>query len=223
MSSNPPHLTYAPIAGRAELTRLIAAAGGIAITESADMADFGSPAITETGESKKNYWSPSGMPLLKHDDLKMSQSCAIEAYMASVAPLYKDLTPQQRGVDMMFMNIKEEILQNCAKAIFTTQKTDMDAAIADINTLYDKWFGIFEEKIPNEGYIQGLEYPTPADLAVLNITIGFMPFGAAKKLAGYDFGKWKKVTALCYRVNAYENVAAYLKDSKYTTANPFGM
>lgn len=218
-----PHLTYAPIAGRAELSRLIAATSGLTITESADMNDFGKPEIIATGESKKNYYSPSGMPLLKHDELKISQSGAIEAYLASIAPLYKDLTPQQRAIDMMFMNIKEEILANCAKAIFTTQKTSKDTAIGDINALFDKWFGIFEEKIPNEGYIQGLEYPTPADLAVLNVTIGFMPFGAAKKLAGYDFAKWSKVTALCDRVKAYENVASYLKDSKYTAANPFGM
>ena len=66
-----PHLIYAPIAGRAELARLIAAAGGISIsitiTESVNMANLGKPDLQETGESKKNYMSPSGMPLLQHD------------------------------------------------------------------------------------------------------------------------------------------------------------
>lgn len=223
MASNHPHLIYAPMAGRAELTRLIAAAGGVTITESANAANFGKPDILETGESKKNFMSPSGMPLLQHDDLKISQSGAIEAYMTSIAPRYKDLTPQQRAVDMMFMGIKEEILFNCAKAIFTTQKADKDAAIADVCTLFDKWGDVFEDQIPAEGFIQGLPYPTPADLALLNITIAYMPFGSARKLADYDFGKWKKVMALCERVKADENVKKYLDTAMYTEANPFGM
>eukprot|EP00984_Skeletonema_dohrnii_P014578 scaffold6143_cov147-Skeletonema_dohrnii-CCMP3373.AAC.11 len=219
-----PHLIYAPIAGRAELARLIAAAGGITITESVNMANFGSTDLQETGESKKNYMSPSGMPLLQHGDLKISQSGAIEAYMASIAPRYKDLTPQQRAVDMMFMGIKEEILQNCAKAIFTTQKADKNKAIEDVCALFDKWGAVFEDQIPAEGFIHGLPYPTPADLALLNITTaGYMPFGSARKLAQYDFGKWEKVTALCDRVKADENVNKYLSESENTEANPFGM
>lgn len=223
MTSNSPHLIYLPIAGRAELTRLIAAVGGITITESANAANLGKPDLLETGESKKNYMSPKGMPLLQHGDLKISQSGAIEAYVASIAPLYKDLTPQQRAVDMMFMGIKEEILANCAKAIFTTQKEDKDKAIADVCTLFDTWGAVFEDQIPAEGFIQGLPYPTPADLALLNITISYMPIGSARKLAQYDFGKWKKVMALCERVKADEHVKEYLSASKYTVANPWGM
>ena len=223
-SNNNPRLIYAPIAGRAELTRLIAAAGGLTITESSpDFANMGTPVITETGESKWNYMSPSGMPLLHHGDLKISQSGAIEAYIASIAPRYNDLTPQQRAVDMMFMGIKEEILHNCAKAVFTTQQADKAKAIADITSLFDRWFEVFEDQIPTEGFIQGLPYPTPADLALLNITIAYMPMGCARKLAEYDFGKWKKVTELCARVKNDENVRNYLNESKYTEANPMGM
>lgn len=194
------------------------------MTESADMANLTKPEIQETGESKKNYMSPSGMPLLSHGDLKISQSGAIEAYIASISPRYKDLTPQQRAVDMMFIGIKEELLVNCAKAVFTTQKTDKDKAKQEVITLLDMWFAIFEEKVPNDGFVQGLLFPTAADLAVLNVTTAFMPFGAATKLAGeYDFGKWKKVKALCDRTAAESAVADYLKNSTYTEANPFGL
>eukprot|EP00573_Skeletonema_grethae_P001870 CAMPEP_0201686718 /NCGR_PEP_ID=MMETSP0578-20130828/1058_1 /ASSEMBLY_ACC=CAM_ASM_000663 /TAXON_ID=267565 /ORGANISM="Skeletonema grethea, Strain CCMP 1804" /LENGTH=223 /DNA_ID=CAMNT_0048170807 /DNA_START=81 /DNA_END=752 /DNA_ORIENTATION=- len=223
MASEKPYLIYAPIAGRAELARLIAAAGGITITESANMANFGSQDIKETGESKKNYMSPSGMPLLQHGDLKISQSGAIEAYLASIAPRYKDLTAQQRAVDMMFMGIKEELLQNCAKAIFTTQAEDKNKAVKDVRALFDKWFGVIEDQLPAEGFIHGLSYPTPADLALLNITIAALPFGSAAKLAQYDFRKWKKVTTLCDKVKADENVAEYLSGSTHTDANPFGV
>lgn len=106
-------MTYAwPIAGRAELARLIAAAGGLTLHESAEL-----PA----GESKSEYLSPSGTPLLKHGDLKMSQSGAIEAYLASIAPNFSGLTPQQRAIDGMYAGIKEEMNSNCAKALFTTK------------------------------------------------------------------------------------------------------
>ncbi len=222
-NDNHPHLIYAPIAGRAELTRLIAAAGGITITESANITNLGKPNIQETGESKTNYMSPSGMPLLQHGDLKISQSGAIEAYIASIAPRYKDLTPQQRAVNVMFMSIKEEINQNCGRAIFTTKKADKSKAIADVCTLLDKWGAVFEDQIPTEGFIQGLPYPTPADLALLDITTSYMPIGSARKLAQYDFGKWKKVMALCDRVKADDNVKKYLNGSTYTDANPWGM
>lgn len=217
-----PQLIYAPIAGRAELIRLIAAAGECEITELSNMANFGQPTIKETGESKTDYVSPSGMPLLNHGELKMSQSGPIETYIASIAPKYKDLTVQQRAIDNMYQGVKEEILLNCAKAIFTTQKTDKDKAKQDIIDLFDKWFAIFEAKVPSDGFIQGLDFPTPADLAVLNITVAFMPFGAAKKLAEYDFGKWPKVQALCDRAAADSGVAKYLESSTYTTANPMG-
>uniref|UniRef100_A0A7S1W3E7 Glutathione S-transferase n=1 Tax=Alexandrium catenella TaxID=2925 RepID=A0A7S1W3E7_ALECA len=219
---DPPQLIYAPIAGRAELIRLIAAAGNLPINELSNMANFGKPSISETGESKRDYTSPSGMPLLSHGGLKMSQSGPIETYVAAIAPRYRDLTVQQRAVDNMYQGIKEEILLSCAKAIFTTRKTDEGQAKKDVAELLDKWFTIFEERVPATGFIQGLGFPTPADLALLNIAVGFMPFGAAKKLADYDLDKWAKVKALCDRCAADPGVAAYLKSSEYTAANPFG-
>merc|ERR1712217_950286 len=144
--------------------------GGVQITESADMANLGKTEIAETGESKRNYLSPSGMPLLSHGDLKLSQSGAIEGYLASIAPRYKGLTPQQRAVDQMYCGIKEELLFNCAKAVFTTRKTAEAQAKQDVTALLEKWFPIFEEQLPDSGFILGLPFPTPADLVFINIT-----------------------------------------------------
>mmetsp|Transcript_71446 Transcript_71446/g.127465 ORF Transcript_71446/g.127465 Transcript_71446/m.127465 type:complete len:228 (+) Transcript_71446:1-684(+) len=223
----PIQLVYAPIAGRGELARMIIATGEIeGATELCEMANFGTPELN-TGESKKEYVSPSGMPLLSHGDLKMSQSGAIESYLASIAPRYSGLTAQQRGIDMMYSGIKEELLFNCAKAIFTTKKTDEEQAKKDVNALFDKWFAIFEEKVPDSGFIQGLDFPTVADLALLNITTGFMPFGAASKLVGgYDFGKFPKVKALCDRTAADEKLASFLSGGHAIKCqkdqNPFG-
>jgi hypothetical protein len=224
--SNAPHLIYAPLAGRGELIRLIAAAGGVKITELSNMANFGQPTISETGESKADYVSPSGMPLLKHGDLKISQSGAIETYIAAIAPRYSKMTMQQHAVDDMYQAIKEEVLFGAANAVFTTNKTDENKAKADIIALFDKWFAIFEEKAPDassEAFIQGLGFPTAADLVLFNITKGFMPFGAAKKIAGYDFDKFPKVKALCDRVSKDANVAEYLKSTTSLEANPMGL
>merc|ERR1711862_887752 len=193
------------------------------MTESANMADFGKPEIQATGESKVAYMSPSGMPLLRHGDLKMSQSGAIENYIAAIAPKYSAMTVQQRAVDQMYGSIKEEILLNCAKAVFTTRKIDEAKARDDVAALFDKWFALFEQKVPEDGFIQGLGFPTPADLALLNIKIGYMPFGAARKMVGYDFGKWPKVMALCDRPAADPAVASYLASSTYTAANPMNL
>ena len=151
-------MCYFPIAGRGELIRLIAAAGGVTLTESTEL-----PA----GESKADYMSPSGVPLVKHGDFKMSQSGAIEAYISAIAPKFSGLTVQQRAIDAQYSGIKEEMLFNCAKAIFTTKKAE------DVTVLLDKWLPLFEASLPADGFVNGLAHPTVADCAVLNITTGY--------------------------------------------------
>ena len=134
-------MCYFPIAGRGELIRLIAAAGGVTLTESTEL-----PA----GESKADYMSPSGVPLVKHGDFKMSQSGAIEAYISAIAPKFSGLTVQQRAIDAQYSGIKEEMLFNCAKAIFTTKKAE------DVTVLLDKWLPLFEASLPADGFVNGL-------------------------------------------------------------------
>ena len=151
-------ICYLPLAGRAELIRLIAAAGGLELKESTEMP---------SGDSKAEYMSPSGLPCLKHGDFKMSQSGAIESYLSNIAPKYRGLTVQQRATDAMYCSIKEEMLFNCAKALFTTKKGE------DVTVLFDKWMPLFEAKVPSAGFINGLAVPTAADLAVLNIMTGY--------------------------------------------------
>lgn len=207
MSSDELVMVYMPIAGRGELIRLIAAAGGITLNETKDLA---------AGETKSDYVSPSGTPLLKHGDLKLSQSGAIEAYVANIAPKFSGLTVQQRAIDSMYAGIKEEILTNCGKAIFTTKSGDDVTKLLD-----DKWFPLMEANLPADGFINGLAFPTVADLAVLNITTGYMPFGAAMKLAGFDttLGKYPKVKALVDRTAAALGPEVF--PNKFTNANPF--
>ena len=71
-----PTLYYFPAGGRAELSRTIAAAGRIELLEGG---------VPGEGFNKPEYGSPSGIPLLQHGALKMSQSTAIENYLSLLA------------------------------------------------------------------------------------------------------------------------------------------
>merc|ERR1712194_934108 len=90
-----PRLLYFPIGGRGELIRLIAAAGGLEISDEAVGPDAG-----------KEFFG--ALPILVHGDMRICQSQAMESYVAALAPKYKSLTPQQRAVDDMYAGIKED-------------------------------------------------------------------------------------------------------------------
>lgn len=195
---------YWPIAGRAELARLIAAAGGLAIEETADLSNV----------NKADYGSKSGIPLLKHGDLKISQSGAIERYLADIAPKFAGLTPQQRAVDGMFAALKEDFIQGLAKFVFG----DRSKAGEGVPALLGAWMPVVEGLIPATGFINGQSFPTVADLAVLNIRKGYMLFVAAYKLAGDAdgtklFAKYPKFNALAERAAAADGVKEYLATS----------
>merc|ERR1719164_343292 len=165
-----PKLSYFPIGARGELCRLIALVGGLSIEEIAPI----------TGEDTKAYGSPSGLPVLEHGDMKMSQSIAIETYLSQIAPKYKKLSPKQRAIDTMFAAIKEDVIQGMAGIIFG----DTSVAAEALSKVTDRWFPIIEDRLPEEGFILGLDIPTTADLAILVIAKARMPFTAAYEVAG---------------------------------------
>ena len=80
---------------------------------------------------------------------------------------------------------------------------------------------VLEAKVPAEGFINGLSFPTVADLAIYILCTGYMPFGASYKLASYDVSKFTKVTALAARTTEH----SFLKDSESATqsAAAFGL
>eukprot|EP00932_Pfiesteria_piscicida_P001279 SRR837773.11247.p1 GENE.SRR837773.11247~~SRR837773.11247.p1 ORF type:complete len:159 (+),score=54.86 SRR837773.11247:33-479(+) len=140
--------------------------------------------------------------------------------MSELSPRFSALWPHQRLVDRMYAGIKEDVLAGCVQHIFSG---DRETAKVEIPKLFDRFLQILEDKVPETGFVQGLDYPTVADLAVLNTVTGFMPFGAAAVLAGYDLGKWKKVAALAQRVQEHKHVAPYWKETTTTLADPYGL
>jgi len=201
-----PLLYYMPIAARGELIRMAAAIGGLKMDENADKP-----------EDITTYGSASSVPLLKHGDLKMSQSLAIASYIASIAPLFAELTPQQRGKDMQFACIKEDVIAGFAKILFSDKNPE------SIKEVMAKWFPLIEGILPESGFVNGLEFPTMADLSLVILADGYMPFGAAYKIAGEDTTQYAKFTAHVERVKAFPAVAEYLAGNTTMAANPWGM
>jgi len=183
-----PELVYWGIAGRGELARIIAAAGGLEITEV--------PAFPE-GQSSIEYGSPGSLPALSHGDLKIAQSAAIESYFINIAPKFSDLTAQQKAVDMQYCLIKEDCLQGAAAFLFAKER-DVDA----LKKHLEKWFGLLESIVPSSGFVHGLDYPTAADCAVLNVCTGYMPFIGSYKVAEFDVSKYPKVHTLSERTGS---------------------
>merc|ERR1712150_38662 len=132
--------------------------------------------------------------------------------------------PQQRAVDAMFGAIKEDVLAAIAKVAFGDRST---APTAVPKTL-DYWLPVLEGRIPADGFVNGLPFPTAADLAVVNIFGGYMPFGAVYKLAGdaggvKHFGKYPKIQALIKRTSEADGVKQYLASSTSFATPAFGL
>ena len=207
-------LTYFPIASRGEVARLICAVGGL------DFENNATGALPE-GEVPIDYMSPKSMPMLKHGDFKMAQSLPVEAYAASIAPLYSGLTPQQKAIDGTVCAIKEDINAGCIKLLF-----DGCEDAAKVRELLDPWFKIIEHKCPESGFFHGLAFPTAADFAVFVVTNGYMPFQGLFKQAGlgetwYE-ADYPKLAALAKRTGEYPAVKDYLASSTTLKQAAFG-
>ena len=195
---------YFPVAGRLELSRLIAAAFGFDIKVEKPPSEC----------DKAEYGSKSGLPLLMHGDLKFSQTFAIQRYLASFVPQLVALTPAQQAIDDMYCSIKEDVLAGLVPIVFGGLAT----APTEVPKLCDKWFGVLEGILPAEGFVLGLSHPTLADLAVLNLALAYMPFGAAYKHGTYDYAaNHPKMAALVERTSAVPGVKEYLASSTSLT------
>jgi len=174
-----PTFVYFPIAGRGELSRLIAKVGGIDLELASELPD---------GIIATACGSTGGLPCLIDDDLKINESGAIETYLCLIAPKFAELTPKQRAKDAQFCHLKETYIAAIAGVGFSMSAEERAAGERkdDIKNIVDKYFAVLETILPEDGFINGLEYPTPADLAIVNICEGYMPFGWAYKHAEID-------------------------------------
>ena len=221
--STKPVLNYFSICGRGEMSRLVCAAGEVEFVDKA-----WAPAFDEAGGWRQGYAAignafgyPGVLPILEHDGLKLFQSVAIESYLASISPRFSALTPAQKGIDLMFQNIRSDINGNTEALLFKKIQPE------DLPPVMEKWYGIIEGLLPESGFINGLDFPTPADLAVLVIAKGCMPFQAAPVIAGCSPtpDTYPKMFRIAADAAAYPPVATYLAASEHQTlkADPFGI
>ena len=221
-SGEKPTLNYFSICGRGELARLICAVGDVEFEDKC-----WNPSFDESGGWRQGYQSigtelgfPGTMPILTHGDVKLFQTAAIESYLASISPVFAPLTPAQKGVDMMYAQIKADINASTESLLFKKITPE------ELTPIAEKWYGILEGLLPDEGFVNGLDFPTIADLAVLVIAKGCMPFQAALTIAGFTWSdKYPKITRVASAAAAFPKVDAFLKASEYGTlkADPFGL
>jgi len=216
-----PKISYFSICGRGMMSRLVATAGEVDFEE-----NVWDPSFDETGGWRQGYAAignalgfPGVMPILEHGDFKLFQSVAIEGYLASLSPKFSALTPAQKGTDLMFQEIRSDI--NAATESLLFKKIEAEA----LPPIMEKSYAMVEGLLPESGFINGLDFPTPADLAVLVITKGCMPFRAAPHLAGCTPtpDKYPKMFRIANAAAAYEPVAKYLEETTVLKADPFGL
>jgi len=162
-------------------------------------------------EDRPAFGAPSGLPVLKHGDLKISQSSAIQSYVANIAPNFECLSPQQRAMDDMFAGILEDLIALIAKTLFSDKTQGLEA----FPKVIDRWYPVIEALLPSDGFVNGQEFPTGADLVVLCIDKAFLPFGAADKYGGANFiANYPKMKALAQRTALVPCIREYLATSK---------
>jgi hypothetical protein len=206
-SGSTPCLYYFPMAARGEVIRMTAVLGGMALDDMPVVAD------------KKEASGSLGTPSLVHGELKFSDTCAVQEYVANMAPNFSTLTPEQQAVDNQFFKVQEDFLQDYEKTLDSETKVD-----EEVPKICAKWLPFLEGMLPSDGFVHGLAYPTPADFAVLMMIKGFMPFGALNKKAGFDpLATYTKFAAHVNRVASYPAVQAYLETSATIEGNPFGI
>lgn len=203
-SSSKPELIYFPIAGRGELIRLIAAAGGLEIMDR-----------TPEQAWKSGIGLFGNLPVLNHGNLHIAQSGAIESYISTIAPKFKSLTVQQRALDDCFVGIKGDLLAICGKFAFGGDEIKAKAP-TDLPPLLDKFLAALESLTPKSGFVQGLDFPTTADLVLLNFAEATIPFGRALEAAGgFDWqGKYPNISNNVIRTKDAPGIKEYLAETK---------
>jgi len=205
-----PVFHYLPIAGRGEAIKMTAKIGGL------EMEDH----VTDGKDlSLKEFGSPGGLPVFEHGDLKLSQAPAILVYIINIAPKYRGMTSAQKAKDMHIHMIVMDIMDGAVPSFFAKDK-DMKTKIAAV---IDKWYPMLEGMVPDSGFINGLPFPTCADLSIVTLKEGHTPYIGINKIAGKDpWATCPKLKALAERTMAVSEVKAYLDQSQTLKGNPLG-
>jgi len=210
---------YFPISGRGEVAKLCAAVGGVEmkfnVITPGEHTGFG-PSMTPP--------FPKTVPVLQHGDFTMYQSLAIETYICNLSEKYSKLTPQQKAIDAMFSALKEDLQQAIPKYIFGPDEVKAKVK-EELTPILEAQYKLLEDRVPADGFVNGQEFPTMADFAVMTVVKGFTPYAWALFVTGYPIEeKNPKVFALANRVAEAPGVKEYIAGEVSTLkGNPFGL
>lgn len=221
-----PVLHYFDINGRGELSKLIAAVGGLELeyveypfsangASAADKLKAGPVQSEHTKAATAMGMDGCGLPILVHGDLKIYQSFACQNYLASTGPKYPKVTAQQQAVDDMFQGALEDCMGLGAGVILSGG----DPAL--VPKVMEKVLAHLSKYIPDKGFVHGKDAPTTADLAVLVLTQALIPFGATLgEGAAECYGKFPKAVALGERAAAFPAIATWLTNEHCNLKKP---
>lgn len=212
-----PILYYMPIAARGEVSRLICAMGGISLQFKTECPDA----------LKKEAGSPSSLPILVHgDNVKLTQSHAIVGYLLDISPKYYNLNPAQRAKDSQINAIFDDVMSDLAKQVIfnPARKEDPSAMKTEVNKVADKWLPLIDGIMPDDGFINGLSYPTAADFCMVIMVEGVTPFKACWKMGEVEvLAKCPKIAKIINRTKEVPEVKAHLAASDTLNGDPFGL
>merc|ERR1719323_2008256 len=88
---------------------------------------------------------------------------------------------------------------------------DMKTKVGEV---LDKWFPVLEGIVPDNGFVNGLTYPTAADYVVLVLYKGATPFRGLYNIAEKDpFSQCPNLKKLADRTLAIPEVKKYVDES----------
>jgi len=221
-----PTLHYFDVNGRGELSKLIAAVGGVEVdfveypfeangASAADKLKAGNMESAHTKAATDMGMDGCGLPIIVHGDTKINQSFACQNYFAKIGPNYPKISPQQQAVDDMFQGALEDCMGLAAGVILSGG----DGAL--VPKIMAKVLTHLTKYIPADGFIHGKAAPTISDLCILVLTQALIPFGATLgEGAAEVYGKFPEAVALGERAAAFPAVAKWLENEYCNLKKP---
>merc|ERR1711907_155824 len=223
-----PQLHYFDVSGRGELSKLIAAVGGVDIevieypfeangASVADKLKAGKMESAHTKAATAMGMDGCGLPIVVHGDLKFNQSAAVQDYFVGLGQQknYPKVTPQQKAVDDMFEGALEDMMGLAAGVILAGGDP------ANVPVYMAKTLTHLSKYIKPGGFVNGHSTPTKADLVILILTQALIPFGATLGDAAAEcYGKFPEAVALGERTAAFPAVAAWLDNEHCNLKKP---
>lgn len=208
-NTEPVILHYFPIAGRGELSKLIAVVGQVDVEVETYDLDLSNPEADYKQKAKELGFEGSGLPLLQHREFVLNQSGAIQDYLVGLGN--SRLTLQQKAIDDMFSHTLEDAITAAVKVVFQVNPPDT------LEPVLNKLLTHLQHYMPETGFVHGLHKPTKSDLSVLVLLEAKMPFGVALEMANCSISEnFPIVKRLVEEVKAYPAVRKYLDSEECT-------